>query len=422
MSIERDLLRDAYVYLLSRAIVTRQEIRDLSEPGVEFNSFKHNPVDQAISDWVNPNLDVTNSEAWVVVDTEHAVRLSIPRIDNRYFTVQVLDEWGETITNINPRQYPLRSDGEFFFVASDFAGSLPEGAVRIELRSRKAKLLVRVELADDASGASDLQQRFVLEALGEISAASPAPVPDFANDALIGVELFELADELLAGVPDVSEVASARQALVRHFAALVRDPTERGEVSALLDTVIIPEFRRFATVEAGVIRNNWFATTVVGNYHDRVDIRSAANLVGLWANSRDEVVYFVTMRASNGEPLDGARSYVLDFAPEAHPQAQVDAYWSLSLVDVPNFVAVPNRLDRFTINGLRAPERDVDGHLRIYIGPDSTAVMADGAAVPDEQLLPGPARGPFSLTFRAYVPKDAVKRGEWAPPAVVRVD
>ncbi len=72
-SVERDLLRDAYVYLLIRAIVMRQEIRDPSEPGVEFNSFKHNPVDQAIRDWVNPNLDVTNSEAWVVVDTEHPV-------------------------------------------------------------------------------------------------------------------------------------------------------------------------------------------------------------------------------------------------------------------------------------------------------------------------------------------------------------
>ncbi len=208
---------------------------------------------------------------------------------------------------------------------------------------------------------------------------------------------------------------------MRRFAALVRDPAERDEVSALHDTVIIPEFRRFVTVEAGIVRNNWFATPVVGNHHDRVDIRSAANLVGLWANSRDEVVHFVTMRASNGEPLDGARSYALDFAPEAQTQAQVDAYWSLSLVDVPNFVAVPNRLNRFTINGLRASERDVDGHLRIYIGPDSTAAMADDAAVPDEQLLPGPARGPFSLTFRAYVPKDAVKRGEWAPPAVVRV-
>ncbi len=82
----------------------------------------------------------------------------------------MLEDWGETITNINPRQYAIRSDGEFFFVASDFAGSLPEGAVRIELRSRKAKLLARAELA---------------------------------NDALICVELFELADELLAGVPDV---------------------------------------------------------------------------------------------------------------------------------------------------------------------------------------------------------------------------
>jgi hypothetical protein len=32
--------------------------------------------------------------------------------------------------------------------------------------------------------------------------------------------------------------------------------------------------------------------------------------------------------------------------------------------------------------------------------------------------LPAPEGKPFSLTFRAYVPKDIVKRGEWQPTPV----
>ena len=45
---------DAYVYLLGRAIVIRQEQTDLKETGVEYNVIKYNPVGSA--DFVNPNI------------------------------------------------------------------------------------------------------------------------------------------------------------------------------------------------------------------------------------------------------------------------------------------------------------------------------------------------------------------------------
>ena len=34
--------------------------------------------------------------------------------------------------------------------------------------------------------------------------------------------------------------------------------------------------------------------------------------------------------------------------------------------------------------------------------------------------LPSPEGKPYSLTFRSYVPKDIVKRGDWRPPALTR--
>ena len=38
--------------------------------------------------------------------------------------------------------------------------------------------------------------------------------------------------------------------------------------------------------------------------------------------------------------------------------------------------------------------------------------------VAESNWLPSPEGKPFSLTFRTYVPKEIVKRGEWTPPAV----
>lgn len=35
--------------------------------------------------------------------------------------------------------------------------------------------------------------------------------------------------------------------------------------------------------------------------------------------------------------------------------------------------------------------------------------------------LPSPAGKPFSLTFRTYVPRDVVKRGEWQPAPVTKL-
>src|SRR5689334_4666316 len=48
-------VEDAYVYLLGRALVVRQERMDRGAPGFAYNVIKYNPIGEA--DWVNPNLD-----------------------------------------------------------------------------------------------------------------------------------------------------------------------------------------------------------------------------------------------------------------------------------------------------------------------------------------------------------------------------
>lgn len=409
--IDARTLRDAYVYLLGRAVVNRQQQLDLAESGVTFNTVRHNPVGRVL-DWVNPNLDVTNSEAWIGVDATTPALLEIPRIDDRYATAQVIDEWDEVITNVNRRTYPSHPDGTFAFVAPGSTAAIPDDAVRIELRSGKAKLLVRIELRDDPEGAVELQHRIVLRSLGEPVVADPVPVPAFDNASLIGAELFDHAEALLSSAPDISPVAAQMQAKVRDVVAALGDPDVRASVDEQLREVVIPDFRRFAVREAGVVGNNWIATTVTGNYGEDVAIRTAANYVGIWANTRHEVVYFVTASDVEGAPLDGAARYVLHFAPGTLPDDEVDAYWSLSLVDVPGFLAVDNPIGRHTFNSAHAPPLADDGSLRILLAPE---LRRDD---PEPNWLPTPRSGGFSLTFRAYVPRERVTSGRWFPPAV----
>ncbi|HEY0235010.1 MAG TPA: DUF1214 domain-containing protein [Afipia sp.] len=69
---------------------------------------------------------------------------------------------------------------------------------------------------------------------------------------------------------------------------------------------------------------------------------------------------------------------------------------------------------------IRQEQEDIksgeDGSLKIFLAPDT------GLGIPESNWLPAPKGKPFSLTFRAYVPKDMVKRGEWFPPAIRQIN
>ena len=335
---------------------------------------------------------------------------------NRYYTVQVTDEWGEVITNLNERNYPFHPYGKFALVAQGADVDLPDDAVRIDLRSSKAKILARVALEDDPEGAVALQNGYKVSALGDVDVTPVVDLPMFDNDTLIGVELFEYVEDLLKDVPDVSPVAAQLQAAARVIADMVKQPEQRTQIDDFLSSTAIPDFTRFAVEESGAQRNNWVGTLVVGNYGEDFDIRTAANLVGIWANARHEVIYYVTARDADGALLDGSNRYVMRFPADALPQDVVNEFWSLTLVGFPDFMPVANPLNRHVVSSYTGVERNADGSLTLFLGPKPDP------GFPEANWLPTKAGQPFSLTFRTYVPKEAVKTGEWFVPAVEKIN
>ena len=413
-TLDKQTVSDAYVYLLGRAIVIRQEQNDLKEPGVTYNVIKYNPVGSA--DFVNPNLDVAYLEAWIAVDDETPVLLEVPVIESRYYTAQILDEWGEVITNINERNYPSHPSGRFAFVAPGSHPMVPADAVRIELHSRKAKMLARVELKTDREGATALQRQFRLEPLGKPKIQSAAPMAAFGNKELIGIELFDNVDAVLASAQDVSPVAAQLQAKVRDVGQQAKDPTLRPGLDKHIKEDVVPQFLERAVTKAGVFKNKWLGTLGTGNYGANYLIRTSANLVGLWANANDEVIYFVGTMDADGQPLNGANDYVIDFPAADRPDAVVNGYWSVILVDVPDYRVVPNPLNRFNLNSYSPLKSEADGSLKILLA------SKPNSSVPESNWLPAPAGKAFSLTLRTYVPKEVVKRGEWFPPTITRLE
>jgi hypothetical protein len=159
---------DAWVYLLTRLLVLRQQQLDFQE-GFKWNELVHRPPGAV--DWPNPNLDVAYSEAWVAADENSCTLVIVPKIAGRYFTVQFLNGWDETLANINERLFPNKPDGEYAICLRGSKVDLPAGVKRIDFPVKYSRVLLRVELGDDWNEAIRLQHQFSFRPTG--SARNP---------------------------------------------------------------------------------------------------------------------------------------------------------------------------------------------------------------------------------------------------------
>ena len=406
---------DCYVYLLARHLVLRQEHVDLAEEGIDYNVIQYNELGQA--EFVNPNLDVAYLECWFAVDETTPVVLEVPEIQDRYYVVQIVDEWAEIVTNINERNYPDHPHGSFALCLEGSTPVIPEGAVRIDLPSKKAKMLARVEGEGDDAGATLLQHAFKIVSAGQPAIEPAVEIPSFTNQELPGAEIFDepLLDRVLASAKDTMSTAAEHQhqvAIVNEF--LAADEANRKIVETVIREKALLHLKAFLE-NGGDNRGGWNCTRQWKRFGNDFLFRCAANYAGIWWNSSEEVVYYLGMKDSTGDPLAGNRSYTIRYAPEDLPQNHVDAFWSLTLLSLPDYQVIPNDLERYHLSTESPLELGADGSLTIYLAPELPA------GAPAANWLPTPAGKNFTLNHRFYVPKKEVLTGEWyVPPIEVR--
>jgi hypothetical protein len=165
---------------------------------------------------------------------------------------------------------------------------------------------------------------------------------------------------------------------------------------------------RAATTSA----NDLFGTRA--QMHDNFLNRAVGAQYGILGNTAAEAVYLGYQKDAAGEPLTGANKYVVHFAKDGLPP--VNAFWSLTMYDLPQQLLVANPLDRYLINSPMLPtlKQDPDGGLTLYFQHDSPGKDKES------NWLPAPA-GPFFVVLRCYWPKDAVLSGAWKQPPMTVV-
>jgi len=357
---------DAYIYVMARYLVIRQEHIDMAEEGVDYNGIKYNELGKA--EFVNPNLDVAYLEAWFAVDEQTPVILEIPRIEGRYYTAQICDEWAEIITNINERNYPEHPYGRYALCLRGSNPEIPKGMLRVDLPSKKAKMLARVERQGDDEGAIELQHSFRIIKVGAPVIQPAVNIPMFTNAEVIAVEAFSqpMLGQVLDSAFDSAGVAEAQQKnalLVARFVA--ESEANKAAVDAIIKGQAFPQFISFARSLDS--RGGWSSTRQYVKMGDDFRFRSMVNYGGIWWNSSAEVVYYLGNTDLDGEVLNGDNAYVIRYGPDELPMKHANAYWSLTMLSVPDYRVVPNNLERYNLNNISELRTEEDGSLKIYL-------------------------------------------------------
>ena len=151
------------------------------------------------------------------------------------------------------------------------------------------------------------------------------------------------------------------------------------------------------------------AADLKGNYLYRM----AGAAFGIYGNTAAEAIYPGSDVDSTGQPLTGADKYTYHFASGQLPP--VNAFWSLTMYELPQSLLVANPMNRYLINSPMESSliKDPDGGITLYLQNESPG--------PDREAnwLPAPT-GPFQVVLRLYWPKPDALNGTWKAPQPVK--
>ncbi|WP_199255809.1 DUF1254 domain-containing protein [Mycolicibacterium mengxianglii] len=429
----RTIAKDAYVYgfpLVDNYRVLYSYFVDEQDPEykggwnqVHSTARLYTPQDKAVQ---TPNSDTPYSALGADLRTEPLV-LSVPPIEqDRYYSLQFVDGYTSNIAYVGSRTTG-NAGGKYLLAGPNWQGQTPEG-VNAVIRSDTdlALVLYRTQLLgpSDLPSVEKIQAGYQVQPLSAfLKQPPPAPAPaiDFlppltAEQQKTSPQFFETLNFAMRFAPG----RPGEQDLLARFATLGIGPD--GDFDA---DELTPELR--TAVEAGMADAWTELKTFQKEQLDTGKVRSAdlfgspeqlgdnylyrmaGAVLGIYGNSADEALYPTTDADAAGDPLTGATKYTYRFAPNGLPP--VNAFWSLTMYQLPENQLVANPMQRYLINSTMLPSlvADPDGGYTLYLQHESPGGGKEA------NWLPAP-EGPFRLVLRLYWPKPDALNGTWKAP------
>ncbi len=431
----RAIAREAYIYgfpLVDNYRIQYSYFVDRANPEYKasWNTLVNNarvytPDDKAIQ---TPNSDTPYSFVGADLRAEPLV-FTVPQVDKgRYYSLQFIDQYTFDFAYVGSRATG-NGAASYLLAGPNWKGTAPKGIPVIRSETQFVFVLYRTQLFDaaDIENVKPVQAGYKVQTLSEFlgqPAPPAAPAIDFikpltADEERISPEFFSVLNFILQFCP----THPSEKAMMARFAKIGVGAGKAFDLQALS-----PEMRK--AIEGGMA-DAWatfrkykrtqldtgkkssldaFGTRqfLNGRYLDRF----SAAVLGIYGNSKNEAIYPAYFIDSAGQRLDGAKRYTLRFAPGQLPPA--NAFWSLTMYELPSSLLSANPLNRYLINSVMLPglKRDADGGLTLYVQNESPG------AEKESNWLPAPT-GQFFAVLRLYWPKPAALDGKWTAPPMI---
>ena len=376
------------------------------------------PADKAVQ---TPNSDTPYSMLGADLRAEPLV-LTVPPIEpDRYYSLQFVDAYTYNFAYVGSRTTG-NGGGRYLLTGPGWAAEKPDGIDQVIASETELALVVyRTQLfgPTDLENVKTIQSGYGVRPLSAFlgKPAPQAPPIEFVapltpEEQRTSPRFFEVLNFLLRFAPTVPSEEQLRERL-----ASIGIAADGGFDAASLKPGIADAWAQFQIVKTTKLDSGEVTSADLFGTRDKLGdnylYRMAAAVLGIFGNSAEEAMYPFSGTDSSGAALTGEDNYTYRFAPGQPPP--VNAFWSLTMYEMPASLLVDNPIDRYLINSpmLDGLIKDSDGGITLYIQHDSPG--------PDREpnWLPAPA-GPFALALRLYWPKQEALDGRWQAPKPVK--
>jgi hypothetical protein len=401
------------------------------------NQYWHSrtPSDPKLQYGGSPNRETPYSSTFLDVSQEPVV-LSVPENpESRYYTLQLLDFYSDTVGYIGQRA-TNNVAGDYLVTGPGWEGEIPKG-IKGVIPSWTPWVMIAGRTYTDGSEADLVKMRAFQDGY-KITPLSQYGKP--GSQTAVKHEVLNVAPKsdplgafrTMNAAMRENPPPARDEALMKQFALVGLGPLatvnlddldpaiRRGLQRAIVDgQALLGRVAKAggSIIGAGKTRNGWFygpsnwgRMAVDGDFLGRAGTQAFS---GITEHLIEESVKLRTFVDADGQPLSGDNRYVIRFSKDEIPEAR--SFWSVTLYDE-RFNLVKNDAGRYSfgdkVPGLKYAE---DGSLTIYIQPDQP--QGDKAS----NWLPSPKGQDFNLFLRTYFPGPKLLDQSYAAPAVHKV-
>ena len=428
----RAIAKEAYIYgypVVDNYRIQHSYFVDSKNPEFKapWNQIANIPRIATPADKATQTINADTPYSWLGMDLRaEPVVLTVPVIDKtRYFTAQLIDQYTFNFDYIGSRA--TGNDGGSFLIAGPgWKGEMPKGVKKV-IRSETEFVIVPIRTQlfnpDDLDNVKQVQAGYKAQTLSAFL-GQPAPKaaatidfikPLTPDEQKSSPEVFNILNFALQFCPkDPSETElMSRFAKLGIGAGKTFDADKFSpEIKKAIGDGMADAWADFAGAKKLFAAGKLTSGDVFGTREylkNNYLYRMVGAVLGIYGNSGQEAIYPAYYVDEDGQKLDGANRYTLHFAADQLPP--VNAFWSMTMYEMPASLLVENQLNRYLLNSPMLPQfkRDADGGLTLFFQNESPGKDKEA------NWLPAP-KGAFSVIMRLYWPKPAAIDGSWKNP------